>query len=473
MFSSEHIARVDAYNARIRALYEQHCDSIDWEKYPRVFRKGPNYDNMRARDQSASYDIRMFSNKAYWAALNPIYANLIKNWANDKKLSKYLDWDQISQNSACVELLLETPTLISKRYIANNRGAADYILDNLDCVISCQDRRHKDPRIRQEWSSNELQPNLGFLAQNPAIFDDIEMRERINFHHGMHYLCGNSNTWATKFALYAIDHGWVTKTALLSSNVNPLAIEFLEQHPEYIRWDTVSENPAAINILQSNPDQIDLESISGNPAALSILEQNPHLIHWGKFCAYNYVSVFTPPDILEGLMNGSGQLKILPTVSLIRERSEMEFIQKVNWIIDHVVKDEIVISQEETNWLRKLQLRRAFLAHQTLDHFDDCDDLGVRQFRLARYLNHIHDIVIREYNVPKQSCSTNIRILYDYIQGEHAQVVQFVNAKLAEQSIGKKFSTFEEFRNCRNAIMHSHPARGTIDYKSFLSSQMR
>jgi hypothetical protein len=46
----------------------------------------------------------------------------------------------------------------------------------------------------------------------------------------------------------------------------PRSIPLLEQYPEQILWESLSENPAAIHLLEANQDKIDWFILSENPA---------------------------------------------------------------------------------------------------------------------------------------------------------------------------------------------------------------
>jgi hypothetical protein len=66
--------------------------------------------------------------------------------------------------------------------------------------------------------------------------------------------------------------------------MNPAAIHLLEQNPDKIDWEWLSQNPAAIHLiskaLEQNPDKIYWQWLSYNPAAIHLLEQKPDKIEW-------------------------------------------------------------------------------------------------------------------------------------------------------------------------------------------------
>ena len=58
----------------------------------------------------------------------------------------------------------------------------------------------------------------------------------------------------------------------LSANSNPIAVEYLLQHPEKIDYKAMSDNknPKAIEFLLQHPDKICLETLHSNPCDLAV-----------------------------------------------------------------------------------------------------------------------------------------------------------------------------------------------------------
>ena len=48
----------------------------------------------------------------------------------------------------------------------------------------------------------------------------------------------------------------INQWTYLSININPNAIQILEENPDKISWNCLSQNPNAIHILEKNPDKI-------------------------------------------------------------------------------------------------------------------------------------------------------------------------------------------------------------------------
>ena len=54
----------------------------------------------------------------------------------------------------------------------------------------------------------------------------------------------------------------------------------MDQNPDKINWEDLSENPNAIHLMDQNPDKINWEELSRNPNAIHLLEANPEKIDW-------------------------------------------------------------------------------------------------------------------------------------------------------------------------------------------------
>jgi hypothetical protein len=59
-------------------------------------------------------------------------------------------------------------------------------------------------------------------------------------------------------------------------SLNPLAVPWLEAHPEDINWMFLSENPAAVHLLERNKGRIDISRLSRNTneKAVKIIYEN-------------------------------------------------------------------------------------------------------------------------------------------------------------------------------------------------------
>ena len=66
---------------------------------------------------------------------------------------------------------------------------------------------------------------------------------------------------------------------------NPLAFDFLQEHPDLINWSRLSKNsaPWAVELLQKNPSFINFGSLSCNPAATDLIRRSFQTIDWAHF----------------------------------------------------------------------------------------------------------------------------------------------------------------------------------------------
>jgi hypothetical protein len=73
----------------------------------------------------------------------------------------------------------------------------------------------------------------------------------------------------------------------------------LEQNPDKINWESLSENPNAIDILEKNPDKINWINLLKNENAIDLLENNDFI----NKC-YNQELPYV--DYTERQLNGHG-----------------------------------------------------------------------------------------------------------------------------------------------------------------------
>ena len=59
----------------------------------------------------------------------------------------------------------------------------------------------------------------------------------------------------------------------------------LEQNPDKINWDWLSENPAAMHLLEQNPGKISWYWLMKNPTAIDLIKKNQELIEWNQLSA--------------------------------------------------------------------------------------------------------------------------------------------------------------------------------------------
>ena len=66
---------------------------------------------------------------------------------------------------------------------------------------------------------------------------------------------------------------------------NPLAIDYLIEHPNLIHWDVLSQNEGAVHLLIENPNKINWHNLSlnTNRTAIHLLTKNMSQINWLNF----------------------------------------------------------------------------------------------------------------------------------------------------------------------------------------------
>ncbi len=445
-----HSERVAAVNARIRQVLEKNEGRIDWTKYPRRYYKGENRPNRRNPQRE---------NALYWMSINPIYLNDIRAAMQNDQESELLSWGRISQILSETELR-ENKDLISWKYVAINRNAKEFILENIDRIAASQQRGREDTFARQEFSSDILGPNIGFISGNPTLVDNADVREMIYLHHGLHSLCGNSNDWATKFAIYAIEKRWVPDNAIgmLSNNTNPIAIKYLKANPSLISWDNLLENPAAADIIRANPDRINWHKLSANPAALNLLEANLDKVDWEQFCAYNFVKETDPVELVARLYDGTGMLSAIQYCSEGKDLIDYEMLLSINPIENVLSSSRRFIIQ---TWPKEIVQKYEYLhhmrnkiAHRSTPLYQETTNEQVNEFRMGMVFNHIQDQLVAKFQVPDKNDASNAKAVGHHFNANIEDSLNFVNTLLQFAGLKCEVYSYEGFRDIRNKIMH-------------------
>jgi hypothetical protein len=146
-------------------------------------------------------------------------------------------------------------------------------------------------------------------------------------------------------------------------SANKGAINFLERHPEIIKWDYLSFNENAIHMLEAHPEKINWENLLANPNAMTLYEkfsENPFVspFYDRKFDIF-FAENDKPLDLIEALFD---KLILSYTVE-----ASINFLKKLNLIeVDPVnhkkitkfisdyrsyfVDEDFSIDYYETNW---------------------------------------------------------------------------------------------------------------------------
>lgn len=130
----------------------------------------------------------------------------------------------------------------------------------------------------RSWVPHPPASMCAHLSRNPLAFD---------------WLCQHPNhiEWGVvgdqSFLMKLLD----SLTPEMGRELGPevcYSIEFLEYFIPDVRdlsWEQVSANPHALPLIEANPDQINWRCLSRNPKALHLLESNPERIDWDYLCS--------------------------------------------------------------------------------------------------------------------------------------------------------------------------------------------
>ncbi len=435
---------VDAINADIRAFGESNADSTNWIEYPAQSKKH--------RVSTDPYDDTIpIRNRFHWKGTNPNYLDEIKKALENQW--EHLDWSRISQILP-EDLLIKYKNKIDWKYVAINRNAKSFILGHLDRIIEAQNQQRFD---KGRENVNKGAPNLGFLAANPTLFENENdvLREMIKTHHGLYNLCGNSNDWATKYALFEIskirNFGYKKQMAtLLSSNTNPLAIKFLEDNRTLINWMNLSENPAAIKLIIANREKIDLDKLCANPAALHLLRSGNLTIHWGNFYAYGFVPYTIPENVAEALFDKSGMIPLLDFEG--KDQRDYDLVLRFNRI-ERAVKS-VKLTELQFRQYKALEKERANIAHRSRMEYEYSIDTNTDDFRIAMVINYIIDHLKAAYGIVIKDDASNMRETIISVRKNESAAIKWANDTLDEFGVGFTIMSFYDLRCIRNNIMH-------------------
>ena len=144
--------------------------------------------------------------------------------------------------------------------------------------------------IENPYAVNIIQENLhkidvSLLVLNPNVLDIVDYATLTKHKMNWFYMSKNPIIFSERFqALYKKDIFEEVYYKVLSCNKSYEAIDYLENNPQIIHWDWLSENPYAIDILLENQERINWASFNKNPhpkAVDLIIEKNR--IIWGTF----------------------------------------------------------------------------------------------------------------------------------------------------------------------------------------------
>lgn len=201
-----------------------------------------------------------------------------------------INWHFLSRCENAVHLLEKHLDKINWRVLSYNPNAV-HLLKKHPEKIHWQELCWNTSFLAIEWlASNPDKINWSALSANPAAIDlllkkaeEEDARRKANpdwlFDLQKEYPL-SKDPYEEKLICW--ENFWI----------NPLAIPYLEKHPEKIVWSSLSRNPEAMSLLQKNPDQIVWSDFCMNthPDMIPLLEKNIHKLEpmdWYMICSWS------------------------------------------------------------------------------------------------------------------------------------------------------------------------------------------
>jgi len=197
------------------------------------------------------------------------------NWIDIEKL----DWDMLSININAINLLKENPDKINWKYLSMNPSAIELLKENQDKIY---------------WYNLSSNPNaIELLKENK---DKINYRKLV-FNENAIELIKDKIKEEQKLTEEEYNNlDYTNKICFDNLSTNTNAIELLKEHKDKIHWTLLSKNKNAIDLLipkrieeiTNNYDIIEYDPkmqlskhlLSTNKNAIKMLEQDPDIINW-------------------------------------------------------------------------------------------------------------------------------------------------------------------------------------------------
>ena len=197
------------------------------------------------------------------------------NWIDIEKL----DWDMLSININAINLLKENPDKINWKYLSMNPSAIELLKENQDKIY---------------WYNLSSNPNaIELLKENK---DKINYRKLV-FNENAIELIKDKIKEEKKLTEEEYNNlDYTNKICFDNLSTNTNAIELLKEHKDKIHWTLLSKNKNAIDLLipkrieeiTNNYDIIEYDPkmqlskhlLSTNKNAIKMLEQDPDIINW-------------------------------------------------------------------------------------------------------------------------------------------------------------------------------------------------
>ena len=197
------------------------------------------------------------------------------NWIDIEKL----DWDMLSINPNAINLLKENPNKINWKYLSMNPSAIELLKENKDKIY---------------WYNLSSNPNaIELLKENK---DKINYRKLV-FNENAIELIKDKIKEEQKLTEEEYNNlDYTNKICFDNLSTNTNAIELLKEHKDKIHWTLLSRNKNAIDLLipkrieeiANNYDIIEYDPkmqlskhlLSTNKNAINMLQQDPDIINW-------------------------------------------------------------------------------------------------------------------------------------------------------------------------------------------------
>jgi hypothetical protein len=197
------------------------------------------------------------------------------NWIDIEKL----DWDMLSININAINLLKENPDKINWKYLSMNPSAIELLKENQDKIY---------------WYNLSSNPNaIELLKENK---DKINYRKLV-FNENAIELIKDKIKEEQKLTEEEYNNlDYTNKICFDNLSTNTNAIGLLKEHKDKIHWTLLSRNKNAIDLLipkrieeiannydmtEYNPkSQLSKHLLSTNKNAINILNQDPDIINW-------------------------------------------------------------------------------------------------------------------------------------------------------------------------------------------------
>ena len=202
-----------------------------------------------------------------------------------------IDWYKLSKNNNdfAVDYLLKNKHKIKfdNFSLNTNDRAVDYLLTNTHKInytnFSINSNDKAVNHIIQNFSKQISNDKSKILSCTCSLNINPIMINFLNNHKlyiDWYFLSSNSSDKALDILL---NNKEKIVWHQLSKNTNKRAIELLQTNLNKIDWHNLSLNSSAINILENNIFNINWYNISINPAAIDLLYKHKEKINWNNF----------------------------------------------------------------------------------------------------------------------------------------------------------------------------------------------